>query len=243
MSIPNQKQNSASLCLPDQHVIDWDIPFNHADPHPGCGVGRICVLGHGASCPMAILFSTYQKTGFWDANDPKHRACYPGQACSKTGEKLCARILYIAKHNHAYGACSSSGGPDHEYCPPISDLERRWLFPDCSECGLLNEARALVLIHRRMLDECVMDEGFTDRDVERVKNSLVGYMRAYGVRRGMHIQELREQSQAAYELEMRYARGGEDATCLALGPRAGRCGWWGKTAGRVVKAVARFLSF
>ncbi|OHW94824.1 hypothetical protein CSPAE12_06552 [Colletotrichum incanum] len=190
---------------------------------------------------MAILLAIYQDIGLWDASDPKHRACYFGQPCSVTGEKLCARILYLAKFSHAYGACSAFSGSEHEYCPPISDFERRWLFPNCSACGVLTEVRGLVLIHRRMLDEYAVDEKFTDTDVKCIKKSLAGYMRAYEIRRGMHLQELHEQGQAAYELEMRYARG-EDATQLDLGLETERNGWWKKIAVRVIKAIVRVFS-
>ncbi|GJC88500.1 hypothetical protein ColLi_11338 [Colletotrichum liriopes] len=190
---------------------------------------------------MAMLLATYQENGLWDASDPKHRACYFGQPCLVTGDKLCARILYLAKHSHAYGSCSAFSGSEHEYCPPISDLERRWLFPNCSACGVLTEARGLVLIHRRMLDECAVNEKFTDTDVKCIKKSLAGYMRAYEIRRSMHLQELREQGQAAYELEMRYARG-DDATQSTLGQKAGRDGWWKKTAIRAIKTIVRVFS-
>ncbi|GKT48712.1 uncharacterized protein ColSpa_08893 [Colletotrichum spaethianum] len=78
-------------------------------------------------------------------------------------------------------------------------------------------------------------------DIKCIKNSLAGYMRAYETRREMHLQELYKQGQAAYELEMRYAKG-EDFPQLALKPDAGRNRWWKKTVGRFIKAVVRVFS-
>ncbi|KAK1955656.1 hypothetical protein LY78DRAFT_708086 [Colletotrichum sublineola] len=191
---------------------------------------------------MAILFSNYQESGLWDASDPKHRACYFGQPCLVTGEKSCARILHLAKHSHVYGACSVFSGPDHDHCPTVTDLERRWLFPSCSACGVLTEVRGLILIHRRMLDECAVEENFTGTDIECIKNSLTGYMRAYEIRRAMHCQELHEQEQAAYELEMRCARG-DAATQFALGTtKVERKGWWKKATTYVVRVVVHAFS-
>ncbi|OLN97699.1 hypothetical protein CCHL11_09163 [Colletotrichum chlorophyti] len=187
---------------------------------------------------MTALLATYRESGLWDACDPKHRACYTGQPCSVTGEKLCPRISFLAKHQHAYGDCSAWSGPEHTYCVAPSGPERHWLFPSCPACGVLTEVRGLILIHRRMLDECALDEGFTQVDIGYVQNSLEGYIRAYKVRRAMHFQELQNKGEAVYDLEMKYAGGNIRVRTWVIARLIARQGlWWKHMVKQVLKAV------
>ncbi|KAK1625097.1 hypothetical protein BDP81DRAFT_304514, partial [Colletotrichum phormii] len=188
----------------------------------------------------ARLFACYQRSGLWDACDPKHRACHIGEPCMVTGEKSCARNLYVAKYEHANGTCSSRG-PDHLFCPTISELDRQYLFPGCPACVILTEARGLVLIHRRMLDECVEKERLSGADVDCIQTSLSGYMRAYNVRRRMHMEELQRESQMIHDLEIDYASGNGEVT-KAQKPTTGRRGWWKSVVESAIKAVIRILS-
>ncbi|KAK2748194.1 hypothetical protein CKAH01_18112 [Colletotrichum kahawae] len=196
-----------------------------SDYHPHCKLETPCNIGQDERCPMMLLLATYQRIGLWEACDPKHRACIPGNPCTQGGEKLCPRIVFLAKLQHMYGTCGS-WNTGHACCPSISDQERYWLFPTCSPCGVLTEIRALVLIHRRILDECVQKEKFSRADIRHLENGLAGYLRAYEVRRGMHIDELRNQTEDAYRIEMIYARG-VDGHNVAVGKHpSGTQAWW-----------------
>ncbi|OHE95100.1 hypothetical protein CORC01_09624 [Colletotrichum orchidophilum] len=240
MSATPQSQPTIKAFCGEHHVINWNIKVQDPDLHTGCTVGKFCVVGKDQSCPMANLFAAYQQSGLWDACDPKHRACYIGQPCMVTGEKTCPRILYVAKYQHAYGNCSSSG-PDHAFCPAISELEQQCLFPSCSACVVLTEARGLVLIHRRILDECVEDENFSAADIDCIKKSVSGYIRAFHVRRNLHLEELQRECQMVYDMEMSYASGNDD-TSTVLNFAAGRTRWWKVTIGKVVNTIIRILS-
>ncbi|KAI3558469.1 hypothetical protein CABS01_07590 [Colletotrichum abscissum] len=242
MSATLQPQRATNTSCREHHIIDWDIELRDISLHDSCVVGRLCALAEERSCPKASLFAAYERSGLWDACDPKHRACHIDEPCLITGEKSCARILYVAKYEHANGTCFSRGS-DHVFCPTTatSDLDRQYLFPKCSACLILTEARSLVLIHRRMLDECVEDEGLSSTDIDCIRTSLSGYIRAYNVRRKLHLEELEEGSQMKHDLEMDYACGNGEISSVQS-HAAGRKGWWKSVVKRAMKAVIRILS-
>lgn len=240
MSATLQSERATNTFCGQYHVIDWKLELRETSLHDRCIVGRLCVLAEEQSCPKASLFAAYKRSGLWDAYDPKHRACHIGESCMATGEKSCARILYLAKFEHANGTCSSRG-PDHFFCPTISGLDQQYLFPGCSACLILTEARGLVLIHRRMLDECVEDEGLSSTDIDCIRTSLSGYIRAYNVRRKLHLEELQRESQMTYALEMDYASGNGEIP-KAQSPATGRNGWWKSVVERAMSVITRMLS-
>ncbi|KAF0315507.1 hypothetical protein GQ607_017262 [Colletotrichum asianum] len=191
------------------HITDWKLVSGPGEFHSHCKLGSPCKIGQDGTCPMMLLLATYRSIGLWDACDPKHRACIPGNPCTQTEDKFCSRIVFLVKLQHMYGTCGA-GNTGLACCPSISEEERCWLFPSCPPCGVLTEIRALVLIHRRILDECVPEERFSRTDIRHLENGLAGYLRAYEVRRGMHIDELRNQTEDTYRIEMQYARGVDD---------------------------------
>ncbi|KAL0937031.1 uncharacterized protein CTRU02_209247 [Colletotrichum truncatum] len=221
------------------HVTEWVFEPDHDNSHPECRLGTSCSINREGTCPVMAIFSTYQECGLWDASDPKHRACISGQPCTVTDNKLCARILFLAKHQHAYGACQAWSDPDHTNCPPITSEEKWRLFPPCLSCGVLTEARGLILIHRRMLDEWSCDEKFILADRHYVQTGLIGYMRAYETRRAMHVHELRDGSEASYQLEKKYIAGVE-GQALGVAERATkRKTRWCKILEKFAKIVRR----
>ncbi|KAK7443648.1 hypothetical protein CaCOL14_012297 [Colletotrichum acutatum] len=240
MLATSQSQHATKTFCGEHHIIDWKFELRDISLHNSCIVGGLCALAEEQFCPKTSLFAAYQRSGLWDACDPEHRACHIDEPCMVTGEKSCARILYVAKYEHANGTCSARG-PDHVFCPTISDLDQQYLFPECSACLILTEARGLVLIHRRMLDECVEDEGLSSTDIDCIRTSLSGYIRAYNVRRKLHLEELQKVVQMKHDLEMDYASGNGEIS-RAQSHATGRKGWWKPVVERAMNAVIRILS-
>ncbi|KAF6794604.1 hypothetical protein CMUS01_15997, partial [Colletotrichum musicola] len=128
--------------------------------------------------PTTETLNSYKGSQQWAIADPKHRACKLGEPCPITGDEFCARTMWQAKMYHAYGRCGPhTQSPGHILCRDVSPEERE-LYPECSDCEVLVEARVLVLIHLRMLAEI---ENLGEEDVQGLRDAVEGYSRAYRI--------------------------------------------------------------
>lgn len=143
--------------------------------------------------PTAETLDSYKGGKQWTIADPEHRACKLGEPCSITGEEYCARTMWLAKMYHAYGRCGPhTQSPDHVRCRDVSPEDGE-LYPACIQCGVLVEARVLVLIHLRMMVEV---DNLGQEDVQGLRDAVGGYSRAYRVVMARHVQGLQEETPA-----------------------------------------------
>ncbi|KAF6826107.1 hypothetical protein CPLU01_09839 [Colletotrichum plurivorum] len=139
--------------------------------------------------PTIETLDSYKGSQQWAIADPNHRACKLGEPCPITGEELCARTMWLAKMYHVNGRCGPhTQSPGHVLCRDLSPEERE-LYPECSDCGVLVEARVLVLIHFRMLAEI---ENLGEEDGLGLRDAVEGYSRAYRIVMARHVQGLQE---------------------------------------------------
>ncbi|KAK2052474.1 hypothetical protein LY76DRAFT_650543 [Colletotrichum caudatum] len=178
--------------------------------------------------PVAILRQYAPSPEAWDATDPSHRGCFIGQPCRVTEKGPCARITYLSKFYHAYGTCRR-WGPDHVYCDTSLD-DKRSMFPDCAECGVLVEIWDLVLVNRRLLQD---KQVLTAEDYRLVQGSICGYVEAYKVRRAAHVAELRSRADDVFEARVKLVKEGIKA------PVDTTTSWWLLPVSGVVAALAR----
>ncbi|KAF6792635.1 hypothetical protein CSOJ01_14132 [Colletotrichum sojae] len=139
--------------------------------------------------PIIETLDCYKGSQQWTIADPNHRACKLGEPCPITREEFCARTMWLAKMNHAYERCGPHAqSPGHVLCRDVSPEERE-LYPECGDCGVLVEARILVLMHLRMLAEI---ENLGEEDVQGLRDAVEGYSMAYRIVLARHVQGLQE---------------------------------------------------
>ncbi|GJC88613.1 hypothetical protein ColLi_11451 [Colletotrichum liriopes] len=181
--------------------------------------------------PTGTRLQQLKSDGSWDIADPKHRACTVAEPCFVTGEKSCARTTWLAKFNHTYRNCGShTGSENHVLCRDFSD-EDRHRYPLCSECGLIIEARHLVLIHQRILSE----DGFlAQEDVKQLVASLEGYKRAGQIVLDRHMQSFqgKDGGTRLVSVGQGVAMEKEKLKLFVVG-----AGWWRALTARIMKGI------